>query len=57
MRYWLYFHPKEIVTLSLLHFENEHQRSDNNFESCKAGNSKVTCPVLCITDVLAAFNG
>jgi len=57
MRYWLSFKAKEIVTRCLPHSENERQRSVNNFESCKLGNWKVTCPLLCITDVLSAFNG
>jgi len=57
MSHWPYFKAKEIVTRSLPHSENERQWSFNDFESCKSGNWKVTCPLLCITDVLTAFKG
>ena len=58
--YWTYWHllfAKELAIRSPPHSYHERQWSVNNLWSCKYSNSQVTCSLLCITDVLAAFIG
>jgi len=57
MRYWLYFNATEKVRCSLPHSETERQQSVNHFSSCKSGIWKVICSLLCISVVLAVFEG
>jgi len=56
-KYWLPFLAKIIATCSLSHFENEHQRSVNDFWSCILGNQNADRLQTVITELLAAIIG